>query len=126
MTGNRIEEHAARLREAIARGEKVDGSGPIGDLDALDRSLAVDFSEHAAYQDCQAWAHATGLLTTDEALTVYHALGEVGSPDNGGWAASADVALKTTVTALMGEILPAKMRATGSRYSAAVAGFVGR
>jgi hypothetical protein len=103
--GNRIEEHAATVREAIASGRKVDGSGPIGDTAALDAKLAVTFEEHYAFQNAQASAHASGVITTDEAQTIYRALGEVGSEANGGWAKGTDLALKVTVTTLMGQLI---------------------
>jgi hypothetical protein len=75
------------------------------DQENLDREMAVDFSEHFAYQETQARAHAEGVLSTDEAQVVYVALGEVGSPANGGWASGTDTATKVAVTLLMGELL---------------------
>lgn len=102
---NRIETHAATVREAIASGLKVDGSGPIGDVDKLNAELAVTFAEHAAYQDAQARAHASGKITTEEAQVIYRALGEIGSTSNGGWAKGTDLALKVTVTTLMGQLI---------------------
>lgn len=102
---NRVEAHAATVRAAIASGQKVDGSGPIGDTAKLDADLAVTFSEHVAYQNAQARAHAAGILTPEEATTVYRALGEVGSEANGGWARGTDLALKVTVTTLMGSLV---------------------
>ncbi len=104
-TTNRVEAHAATVREAIANGQKVDGSGPIGDTAALDRELALTFEEHFAYQNAQARAHASGLITPDEARTIYRALGEVGSETNGGWARGTDLALKVTVTTVMGQLI---------------------
>lgn len=102
---NRVEDHAATVREAIASGRKVDGSGPIGDTAALDAELAVTFAEHAAYQDAQARAHLNGVITTDEAQTIYRALGEYGSEANGGWSKGTDLALKVTVTTVIGQLL---------------------
>jgi len=72
---------------------------------ALDATLAVEFDEHFAYQQAQARAHVEGLLSTDEAQVVYVALGEVGSPSNGGWAEGTDTATKAVVTQLIGELL---------------------
>lgn len=71
----------------------------------LDAAMAVTFTEHYAFQDAQARAHASAKLTTDEAQIIYGALGEVGSVANGGWAAGTDLATKVTVTRLMGELL---------------------
>jgi hypothetical protein len=78
------------------------------DVDArrsLEASMAVDFADHFAYQEEQARAHASGLLSVDEAQIVYAALGEVGSDANGGWSVSTDLATKGTVTKLIGELL---------------------
>ena len=111
ITMNRIEAHATQVRKVIDSGVKPDGD-PIGDLEALDRELAVSFLEHAKFQDLQAEAHALGILSTEEAQTVYVALGEVGSSKNGGWAAGTDLALKVSVTELMKELLHAKLRAS--------------
>jgi hypothetical protein len=110
MMGNRIADHAQTVRDAIAAGRKVDGSGTLdaSSLPALDASLAVDFAEHAAYQTAQARAHASGKITTEEAFTVYAALGEIGSAANGGWAQGTDLALKVTVTTLIGQLIGAK------------------
>lgn len=113
MMANRIADAIDRARNAFRNGRKLDGSGPI-DPDAFDRiepTLDVDFAEHAAYQDTQAWAHVSGILTTEEAQTIYVALGEVGSTKNGGWAAGTDLATKVVVTNVMRELLDAKIRA---------------
>ena len=78
------------------------------DQDAIDRlteNCAVDFADHAAYQDRQALAHATGKITPAEALTIYNALGEIGCEDNGGWAAETPLATKIIVTQIIGELL---------------------
>lgn len=73
--------------------------------EALDADMAVDFAEHFAYQQAQAQAHAAGRISTDEALLIYAALGEIGSAANGGWASSTDLATKVAVTLSMGELL---------------------
>lgn len=100
---NRVLRSIEATRRAIASGEKQDGSGPIdpASLAPLEASLAVTFEEHFAYQNAQARAHALGRITTAEAQTVYVALGEVGSDENGGWAAGTDLATKVVVTNLM-------------------------
>jgi hypothetical protein len=109
MTENRITAYAADIRAMIASGRKADGSGPIGDLAALDSDLDLTFEEHYRYQEAQAQAHLAGALTTEEAQTVYRALGE-GGPGNGGWAARTDLALKVTVTNLMVQLIAADVR----------------
>lgn len=81
---------------------------PTIDADALaklDSAMAIDSGEHFAFQEAQAHAHASGVLTTDEALIVYNALGEVGSDANGGWAAGTDLETKVVVTKLVGDLL---------------------
>jgi hypothetical protein len=71
----------------------------------LDEEMAVDFAEHHAFQNAQARAHAGGKLTSEEAQIIYVALGEVGSAENGGWAAGTDAPTKCAVTLVMGELI---------------------
>lgn len=106
-TNNRVAAKVAEVRDALARGQRLDGRGSIdpADLPGLEATLAVTFQEHFAYQNAQARAHATGVLTTEEAQVVYVALGEVGDPANGGWAADTDLATKVVVTNLMGQLI---------------------
>jgi hypothetical protein len=78
---------------------------PEAKRQALDETLAVSFEEHFRFQETQARAHAGGKLSTDEAMIVYRALGELGSDANGGWANGTDLATKVSVTLLMGELL---------------------
>ena len=80
---------------------------------ALDANCAVTFDEHFAYQNAQARAHASGLLTPEEAQIIYMALGEVGSEANGGWASETDTTTKVVVTRLVGELLEKQL--VGSR-----------
>ncbi len=75
----------------------------------LDADMAVDFSEHFAYQQEQARAHAEGLLTPDEAQIIYIALGENGDSENGGWATDTDAATKVIITKVIGELLSARI-----------------
>jgi hypothetical protein len=89
--------------------ERCDALDPA-DLAKLDRDMEVEFTEHFAYQQAQARAHASGLITTDEARLIYVALGEVGSPSNGGWAAETTTAEKVVVTMLMGELIGRQVR----------------
>ena len=107
-TTNRVLAHADKVRARIASGRKPDGS-PLGDTAQLDKSLALTSAEWFAYQNAQARAHATGKLTTDEAAVVYLALGGEtgGSPANGHWAVDTDLALKVTITNLIGELIGA-------------------
>jgi hypothetical protein len=75
----------------------------------LDEDMAVDFSDHFAYQEEQARAHVEGKISLDEAQICYIALGEVGSNKNGGWDQDTDTATKVTVTKLIGELLSARV-----------------
>lgn len=81
--------------------------------EALDAQMAVTFEEHFSFQETQAWAHVSEILTTDEAQIVYVSLGEVGDPANGGWSSETDTPTKVVVTMLMGELLRAKIARFG-------------
>ena len=81
-----------------------------GKVAGLDANLALDSGEHFEYQQTQARAHAEQVLSTDAAQLVYRALGEIGSPANGGWAAGTDTATKAVVTQLIGELLAARIK----------------
>lgn len=99
---NRLANHIAGIRV------KLETLAPEAAAN-LDTEMAVDYSEHFAYQEEQARAHASGKLTADEALIVYNALGEVGSDANGGWAKGTDTATKVSVTLLMTELVSRRM-----------------
>jgi hypothetical protein len=71
----------------------------------LDANMAIDFEEHFHYQELQARSHAAGKLSTDEALVIYRALGEVGSDANGGWASGVDTATKVACTLVISELM---------------------
>ena len=104
---NRILAAAERMRGALATGQKLDGSGPItGDLTELENDQKLGFDEWFAFQQKQAEAHASGRLTTDEAMTIYTALGGEGMPA-GGWAEGVDLALKLTIYSVMGQLIGA-------------------
>lgn len=72
---------------------------------SLDEGMALTFSEHFQFQQKQAEAHASGLLSPDEALVIYSALGESMSEANGGWQEHADTATKVIVTKVIGELV---------------------
>jgi hypothetical protein len=101
---NRVLDSAARMRDRIERRVKPDGSPITADLDAFERDQALTFGEWFAYQEAQARAHAMGKITTDEASTIYTALGGEAMPTDG-WADGVDLALKVTITQVMGELL---------------------
>lgn len=97
---NRVLDYAARVRANIEAGRKPDGSPITADLSELERTLALSPIEVVAFQNAQARAHATGVLSTAEAQTVYTAIGE-----GGDWAPGTDLALKVTITNLMSELM---------------------
>ena len=98
LTPNRLSKAIEDIR---ARCEALDQAK----RDNLDREMDVTFEEHFAYQQAQARAHVSQKLTTEEAQIIYVALGEVGSSENGGWAAETDLPTKVAVTLAMGELL---------------------
>lgn len=102
---NRVLAAIERRRAQINAGVKPDGSPITGNLAATEASLANTPSDHAALQDLQVRAHLADLITLDEAMTVYMALGEIPAAD--GWAEDADLATKIVVTSLMAEIMQA-------------------
>lgn len=104
VAANRIEAAAARLRERIAQGVKPDGSPITADLSELERDQNLTHIEWFAYQNAQARAHATGKLSTAEAQTIYSALGGEGMSATG-WADHVDLALKVTITQVIGELM---------------------
>lgn len=101
---------ANRLTVAIEKVQaQIDAKLDETSAKALGDTLAVTFDEHFRFQELQAQAHVMQNLSTDEAQVVYIALGEVGSPSNGGWAADTSLATKVVVTQLMGELLAKKL-----------------
>jgi hypothetical protein len=104
-TSNRVLAAIERQRDLINRGVKPDGTPITGDLQELERSLALTPVEVVAYQNAQARAHVTGVLTTDEAQTIYVAIGE-----GGDWSDRADLATKIVVTQVIGELIRAGVR----------------
>lgn len=86
---------------------------PAETISTVDGTLALDFDEHFQYQEIQARAHASGQLSTDEALIIYAALGEVGSPSNGGWSADVDTATKLAITLAIQKLLEQRIGKEG-------------
>lgn len=87
----------------------------LADLDPekvaeLDKGMSLEAFEHFEYQNVQARAHVEQTLTTEEAQTIYVALGEVGSAANGGWAEGTDTATKVAVTQAIGELLTKRVK----------------
>ena len=72
-----------QIREAATIATLAPGEGPV-------------------YQDLQARAHAAGILTMDEAQTIYHALGGEGAH----WTEDTEPALRVVVTKTLAELAP--------------------
>tara|TARA_Y100000310_G_C20528134_1_gene737092 strand:+ start:728 stop:1063 length:336 start_codon:yes stop_codon:yes gene_type:complete len=109
---NRILDAAARQERRI-QGRKDAGTDlqgqPIGpSLEKLDETMAVSFADHFQFQTLQAHAHAGGRISPAEAMTVYTALGETRSSDNGGWQPHVTLPMKVVITQVMKELLGAR------------------
>lgn len=111
MNGNRIAAAIGRTREKLAASERLDGTGPLDPtaLPALEAGLANSTSDWVAYQKAQSTAHAMGVISTDEAQTIYIALGGE-APGPGGWAEHADLATKVVVTNVLAELVALRLR----------------
>jgi len=103
---NRIEKYIAMVRAKQAELGDVALNG--SSWEEAERNLDIDHLERVAYQNAQSRAFAMGVLSKDEAMIVYRAIGEVGSGKNGGWSAGVDYATKVTVTNLIGELIGVK------------------
>jgi len=76
---------------------------------AMEDRSKISQEEHDAFQDTQAWAHASGFISTAEASVIYRSLGEVGSAGNGGWARGTSLGTKIIVQKILGELLGMKI-----------------
>jgi hypothetical protein len=103
-TTNRVLAMIEKRRGQIASGVKPDGSPITADLAELEKSLDNSLVEVFTYQNLKSRAQLAGLLNTDEAMTIYAALGRE-APGPNGWAPDADLATKVVVTGLMGELI---------------------
>lgn len=101
---NRVSAHIAMIQQ------RVDGLAPDART-KLDTDMDIEPTEHFAFQEEQARAHAMGKLAPDEAMIVYVALGEIQYSGNGGWAKGTSLATKVSVTLLMGELLRSRLGA---------------
>lgn len=108
--------HPNRITRAVeAQQDMIDerlASGKVTPerLAELEETLALTGSDHFQYQQIQARAHVSQMLTLDEAQYVYAALnGEMPNSANGGWADGVTLAQKVVVTQLMTELLAQKL-----------------
>ena len=104
MTTNRILAHAAQVQALIDSGHKPDGS-PLGDLDALREGMDLSLTEVFAWQEVKGIAQLKGVISVDEAMTIWTAIGGDGG---GGWTADVSLALRVSITSIMGQLLPLK------------------
>ena len=92
-----------RIEVAVGRAQALlDGVGEEKRA-SLTSAMALSFDEFVAFQNAQALAHASGRLTADEAMAVYTGLG--GESFAGDWPAETSLALRVTITQLMGQLM---------------------
>ena len=99
------ERNKQRIQGFIDKGVDLRGEPIMESLERLDEGMALSFSDHVGYQEAQARAHDSGRITTDEAQTVYLALGEGMSSENGGWQEHVTLPLKLAITQVVGELM---------------------
>jgi hypothetical protein len=100
-----------RIDALIEKGVDLQGQPIEASLENMDDTMALTVHEHAEFQKQQARANAMGTLNTDEALTIYNALGEWHNADNGGWQDGVSLATKVIITQAMGELLERRIKA---------------
>ena len=99
-----------RIDKLIKSGVDLQGQPIEASLETMDATMALTVKDHAAFQNQQARANAMGTLNTDEALTIYAALGEWHNADNGGWQDGVSLAAKVIITQAMGELLERRIK----------------
>jgi len=94
---------ANRMLDAIKRVEEQLKEVPDDRKIALGKKLSdITFEELVTYQNIQSTSHACGVITLDEAQTLYELLGkEVPTPEKFG---SLPLAEKIVVTQMIGEL----------------------
>ena len=75
----------------------------------LDAGLTLDAGEIFGWQECQARAHVEGVISTDEAQTIYHAIRS--------WDRQS-VAAKIVITQSIQELLTGQITARANRATA--------
>jgi hypothetical protein len=104
--GEKIVENRVTKMAALIQ-SRLDNLSPER-IEALDRGMDLSFEDHFSFQQTQASAFALGKLTLEEAQTVYLALGNGWLSKNGGWSKGTSLAMKVTITKLIGELIGAK------------------
>ena len=106
---NRIDEAIVRQQERIdaliKSGVDLKGNPIKASLENMENTMALTVKDHVEFQNQQAKASAVGKLNTDEALTIYNALGEYHNAANGGWQDGVTLATKVIVTQVVSELL---------------------
>ena len=106
---NGASNYQKRIDGFIEKGVDLQGKPIAEALAILDKNTDLTFSDHFNYQNLQARAHASGQLTTEEAQTIYVALGESMGSKNGGWKSHVKLPMKLIITQLMAELLNIKV-----------------
>ncbi len=102
---DRITPAIERQRAAILAGVRVDTGEPIDPaaLAPLEKGLENSLTEVFAYQNLKSRAQLAGIISVEEAIVIYNALGRE-TPSASGWAADADLATKVVVTSVLGSL----------------------
>ena len=94
-----------RIDALIKSGVDLKGN-PIGaSLENMENTMALTVKDHVDFQNQQVGANAVGKLNSDEALTIYNALGEYHNDAYGGWQDGVTLATKVIVTQVVAEFL---------------------
>jgi hypothetical protein len=106
MMANRIADLIGRYETRIA---KLNGVGLDGrPVESLHEDMKLSFEEFHQYQNMQASAFAQQLLTTEEAQTIYIALG--GEEYHPNWPEGTSLATKTAITQTMMGLLERRIK----------------
>ena len=106
---NRIDEaigrQQGRIDALIKSGVDLKGNPIRASLENMENTMALTVKDHVDFQNQQVGANAVGKLNSDEALTIYNALGEYHNDANGGWQDGVTLATKVIVTQVVSELL---------------------
>ncbi len=101
---NRILAVAAKNQSVIDGLGGETGIGLTGKpIAALHEDMKLSLVEFVSFQNAQAHAFASGRITQEESTTVYRALG--GEGFGGDWPKATSLAMKITITTLMGQLI---------------------
>lgn len=111
MFTNRIVESITAMRAQIEK-RISDGIATRKQVAEAAGKMDMDYTEWSLFQDTKSLAHASGLLTAEEAQTVYAVLG--GSPEEFN---SNDAGTKAVMTKLFAQLLQWKAAKRGNLVS---------